>query len=137
MTTNVFLDDIVASAFEAIDEVFAEDITITPQKSGEFTAAGPDATNPPYVLTGVFELSTVIDEGAGEKSGSRTELVTTAPTAEFPYASFGVGAPFPLVGWHVSVQATPLRPPPLNFTIVSRLPDGDDGRVRFQLRPLP
>jgi len=127
---------LASQSFGALDTTFGEPITVTPQKPGEFVAAGPSSVSP-YVLTGVFDLNAVIDEGMGEKTGSRTEVVTTKPTVEFAFTAFGPNAPFPLVGWRISVQATPLRPPPLNFTIVSRLPDGDDGRVRFQLAALP
>jgi len=127
---------LASQSFGALDTTFGEPITITPQKPGEFVAAGP-SNSPAYVLTGVFDLNAVIDEGMGEKTGSRTEVVTTKPTVEFSYSAFTPGAPFPLIGWRISVEPTPLRPPPLNFTIVSRLPDGDDGRVRFQLAALP
>lgn len=127
---------LASASFAALDTVFGETLTITPQIPGEFTASGPDPDRPAFAATGILDLATVIVSEAGEQTAARSEIQATVPTAEFAFTAFGAGAPLPQVGWRIDAAVNPLRPPPTAFLIVTRLPDGSDGRVRFQLAAL-
>ena len=126
---------LVGRSFAALDAAFGECLTITPQAAGEFTSTGPDPDQPAYDLTGILDTATVIIEGGGEQTADRSEINAQVPTADFAFAAFEF-VPMPQVGWRVDAAPNRNRPPPTAFQIVSRLPDGDDGRVRFQLAPL-
>jgi hypothetical protein len=127
---------LASASFAALDTVFGEPLTITPQSAGEFTAPGADPAIPPYVVTGILDSAALIVDPGGQLAGTRSEAVTTAPVAEFAFSQFGVGAPLPLVGWRIDAAADPLRGPASGFLISARLPDGSDGRIRFQLAAL-
>ncbi len=124
---------LASASFAALDTTFGEPLTITPQMMEEFVATGPDPEKPAFTAMGILDFSTVIVVAAGEQTAGRSQLQATLPMAEFAFTAFGPGKPLPVAGWRLDATANPLRPPPTAFMIRSRLPDGDDGRVRFQL----
>lgn len=124
---------IASTSFVALDTAFGDLLTIAPQAPGEFIAAGPDPDKPAYTAVGILDISSVISEGAGRKDGTKAEVSTEVPIAEFAFTQFGVGKPIPKVGDRIDAPANPLAAPTNGFQVVDRLPDGDDGRVRFQL----
>ncbi len=127
---------LASASFAALDTTFGEPLTITPQAAGEFTAPGADATRPPYIVTGILDIDALIADDAGQQTATRSEAVATTPVAEFAFSQFSDSAPLPLVGWRIDAAANPLRAPTAGFLISARLPDGADGRVRFQLAAL-
>ena len=127
---------LASTSFGSLDVSFGDPLTITPQASGEFIAAGPDPANPPFVAIGILDIAGVVDEGAGRKDGTKAEISTEVPIAEFAYTQFGAGRPVPCVGTRIDALASTLRAPTNGFQVVDRLADGDDGRIRFQLVPL-
>jgi hypothetical protein len=124
---------IASTSFGALDTAFGDSLTITPQICGEFVAEGPDPNNPPFVAIGILDIAGVVDEGAGRKDGTKADVSTTVPIAEFAFTQFGSGRPLPKAGWRIDCPPETLRESTNGFQVVDRLPDGDDGRVRFQL----
>lgn len=124
---------IASTSFGALDTAFGDPLTITPQIKGEFVSAGPDPANPPFVAIGILDIAGIIDEGAGRRDGTKAEVSTTVPIAEFAFTQFGPGRALPAVGTRIDAPANTLREPTNGFQVVDRLPDGDDGRIRFQL----
>jgi hypothetical protein len=124
---------IASTTFAALDTAFGDPLTITPQTAGEFIAAGADPNNPPFVAIGILDIAGVINDDAGRRDGTKAEVSTTVPIAEFAFTQFGAGRPVPAVGCRIDAQPNALREPTNGFQVVDRLPDGDDGRIRFQL----
>jgi hypothetical protein len=122
-----------AAAFSLLDDAFGDPLTITPQVAGEFLANGPDSGKPAFVAIGILDLVTLVDTGSGHRDGMRTEVVAEVPVADFAFTQFGPGRPLPVQGTRITAPPNTLRAPTNGFQVVDRLPDGDDGRVRFQL----
>ena len=128
---------IASTAFAALDTAFGDPLVITPSASSEFLSGGPDPANPPFIAVGILDLEGVIVDDSGGRSGTRSELSTTTPIAEFAFTQFGTGRPEPSAGDRIDAPTNALKPPTNGFTVLSRLPDGADGRMRFQLAELP
>ena len=120
------------TTFAALDNVFGDPLTITPQIAGEFTEPGPDSSKPAFIAIGILDEAAVVVEDASRSADAQT----TTPIAEFAYTQFGPGRPVPSIGWRIDAPFSPLKAPTGGFLIVDFLPDRDDGRCRFQLAAL-
>lgn len=113
----------------AVDAVMGESLLITPWLPGEFVSGVADPDNAAFTAVGVLDVQGVVVDGAGTRSGARSEVETVKPVAEFALSQFGDGRPLPQKGTQITATTRPGSPV---YEVVSAEPDGL-GRIVFQL----
>lgn len=124
-----------AMARRACDRAFAEQVLVTPMRSGGAVLGAADPANPPYVTVAIYREVSALQEvrGVGAGRGQKMEARGARRGLSFALGAVGSpGKPLPLPGWHVSLIEREGQP---SFRFVPASA-GAMGRISYDLVPL-